>query len=331
MKTARKKGKRIMQIFGILVLIVIISMLIGTLLHETFFKKRKEQIKPYGQLVAVNDGYMHLTTMGNGNQTIVLLPGMGVGLPSADFAPLMRKLSEKYTVVTVEYFGVGFSSTTSMPRTTAQYVEEIRKALFAAGFKAPYVLMPHSISSVFSEYYAATYPTEVQAIISLDGTSTAFYAKMPAIVKKVLPIASFQQAIGTTSILAVLTTNTKNLLSYGYTEKEIKDMVAFAGFSVNDTLLEQISESAEFVRQTKDLPFPSSIPYFKIISKKTYETINKQLPMSPQEYQRQHLERIGNQVPFEILEGSHFIYLNNVERIAEITDEFLSERAIARR
>ncbi|AEV28105.1 putative hydrolase or acyltransferase of alpha/beta superfamily [Sphaerochaeta pleomorpha str. Grapes] len=326
----RKKGKRIMQIFGILVLITVIFLLIGTLLHATFFTSKKDQIKPYGQLVPVYDGYMHLTSMGSGDQTIVLLPGMGVGLPSADFAPLMRKLSEKYTVVIVEYFGVGFSSTTAIPRTTAQYVQEIRKSLSEAGFKAPYVLMPHSISSVYSEYYAAKYPQEVKAIISLDGTSTAFYAKMPAIVKAVLPIASFQQAVGTTSILAVLTTNTKKLLSYGYTEKEIKDMVTFAGFTINDTFLQQISESAEFVGQTKDLPFPPSIPYFKIISKKTYETPNKQLPMSPQEYQEQHLSRIGKQAQYEILDGSHFIYLTNIERISEITDEFLSEKAIAK-
>ena len=34
-----------------------------------------------------------------------------------------------------------------------------------AGFKAPYILMPHSISSVYSEYYATKYPKEVEAII----------------------------------------------------------------------------------------------------------------------------------------------------------------------
>jgi len=104
--------------------------------------------------VDVYDGQMHVYSMGNGEKTIVLFPGMGIGLPSADFGPLMRKLSEKYTVVTVEYFGVGFSSETSKPRTSENYVDEIRIALNQAGFEAPYVLMPHSISSVYSEYYA---------------------------------------------------------------------------------------------------------------------------------------------------------------------------------
>lgn len=119
--------------------------------------------------------------------------------------------------------------------------------------------------------------------------------------------------------------NKKQLFSYGYTEKEINDLITFAGFSINDNLLEQMSNSAEFIKQTIELPFPEPIPYFKVISKKTYETPNSQIKMTSQEYQSKHLERIGKHVKYEILEGTHFIYLNNVDRIAEITDDFLFE------
>jgi len=312
-----------MLIFGIIVTVLAVCMLIGTILHATLLTSKKNRIEPVGELVAVEDGYMHVRSMGKGKDTVVLLPGLGIGLPSVDFAPLMRKLSEKYTVVVVEYFGVGFSSPTSIPRTSGQYVEEIRSALTKAGFKGPYVLMPHSISSVFSEYYASTYPTEVKAIISLDGTSSAMYEKMPKIVKALLPIAKVQQTIGMTSLLARLVTNKKDLLAHGYSEQEIEALILFAGFTINDTLLEQVSESGEFIGQTLKLPFPSSVPYYKVISKKTYETPNKQLHMTPQEYQTKHLERIGAHAQFEILEGSHFIYFNNVDRIAAITDDFL--------
>lgn len=322
-KFRRKRGKKIMIIFGIIVAVIGFVMLVGGILQATYFRGKLEQIKPYGQLVDVEDGQMHVYSMGNGEKTIVLLPGMGVGLPSADFSPLMRKLSEKHRVVTVEYFGVGFSSKTSRPRTTENYVEEIRAALSQAGFRPPYVLMPHSISSVYSEYYAAKYPKEVEALISLDGTSTAFYEDMPSFVKFVLPVAKFQQTTGTLSILAQLTTNKQRLLSYGYTEKEVRDAITFGGFTMNNNILEQISSSSEFIKQTMDLPFPESVPYFKVISKKTYETPNKQLKITPKEYQHKHLERIGNHVQYEILDGTHFIYANNVDRIAEIADEVL--------
>lgn len=314
-----------MMILGIIVAVVTACMVIGGILHATYFKGKFDQIKPYGQLVDVDHGKIHVHSMGKGEKTIVLLPGMGVTLPAADFAPLMRKLSEKYTVVCVEYFGVGFSSETSKARTCENYIEETRTALSQAGFKAPYVLMPHSISTVYSEYYAAKYPEEIEGIISLDGTSTAFYEEMPAIVKHIFPIVKFQQAIGTTSLIAPLTVNKNHLLSKGYTEKEINDMITFAGFSMNSTVLEQMASSSEFIKQTMDLPFPKFIPYFKVISKRTYETPNKQIKMTPQEYQHKHLERIGEHAKYEILEGNHFIYLNNVDRIAEITDELLLE------
>jgi len=321
-----KKGKKVMMILGIIIAVIVVCMSIGALLQATYFKGKLEQIKPYGKIVDVDGGQMHVYSMGNGETTIILLPGLGVALPSADFSPLMRKLSEKYTVVCVEYFGTGFSSGTSKPRTCENYVEETRTALGKAGFRAPYVLMPHSISSVYSEYYAAKHPEEIEAIISLDGTTTAYYGKMPAFIKYVLPISKFQQAIGTTSLIAPLAVSKKSLLLNGYTGKEINDIITFSGFSLNDTLLEQILNSSEFIKQTIDLPFPESIPYFKVISKQTYEAPNselKKINMTPQEYQRQHLERIGKHVEYEILEGTHFIYVNNVDRIAEIADEFL--------
>ena len=312
------------MIFGIIVAVFAVFMLIGAILHATYFKGKMEQIEPYGKLVNVKDGKMHVYSMGNGEKTIVLLPGMGIALPSADFAPLIRKLSEKFTVVCVEYFGVGFSSETSSPRTCENYVEEIRTALSQAGFKAPYVLMPHSISSVYSEYYAAKYPEEVEALISLDGTSTAFSGyEMPSFVKSLLQVAKFQQGIGFLSLLAPLTVKKSYLLSNGYTEKEINDMITYVGFTINNNVLEQMGNSCEFIKQAMNLPFPESIQYFKVISKKTYETPNKQLKMSPQEYQKQHLERIGTHAKFEILDGTHFIYINNVGKIAEIADNLL--------
>jgi len=324
MKILIIKGVKIMIVLGIIVAVIAVCMLIGAILHSTYFKEKLEQIEPYGQLVDVDDGQMHVHSMGNGEKTIVLLPGMGVSLPSAEFAPLMRKLSEKYTVVCVEYFGVGFSSKTAKLRTCENYVEETRIALDKAGFKAPYVLMPHSISSIYGEYYAAKYPEEVEAVISLDGTSSAYCGnEMPSFIKSLLQVAKFQQGIGFTSLLALLTVNKANLILNGYTQKEISNMITFAGFSINSNFLEQMGNTSDFIKQTMNLPFPESVPYFKVISKRTYETPNKQLKMTPQEYQHKHLERIGENAKYEILDGNHFIYLNNVDRIAEITDDLL--------
>jgi len=97
-----------------------------------------------------------------------------------------------------------------------------------------------------------------------------------------------------------------------------------AGFSMNDNTLEQIECTTDYVKDANKLTYPANVPYFKIISRQTYEAKNNQIKIAPQEYQQQHLARIGAQAKYEILDGTHFIYLKNVERIFEIADEFLS-------
>ncbi len=312
-----------MMVLGIAIGLMAVVTLVGALARATYFSSKKNSIKAYGQLVDLPEGRMHVYSMGAGSETIVLLPGLAMTLPSAEFSPLMRALSKEHRVVCVEYFGVGFSGQTLSARTCENYVEETRSALRLAGFNPPYVLMPHSISSVYSEYYAAKYPSELRAIISLDGTTSAEFEEMPAFLKAVFPLLKFQQSLGTSALLAPLISNRKRLSAQGYSDKEISDMIAFAGFVINDNVVEQMANTVEFIKAANALPYPASVPYMKIISRQTYETPNPQLKTTPQEYQRRHLERIGTQARYEILEGNHFIFLNNAENIAAIVRKFL--------
>ncbi|HBN83754.1 MAG TPA: alpha/beta hydrolase [Clostridiales bacterium] len=313
-----------MKVLLIILLVVVVCAAGGAICYATLFKKNKEKIKPYGQMVPVYDGQMHLYHMGSGQDTIVLLAGMGISLPCADFGPLMRALSKKYTVVCVEYFGVGFSTLTKRERTCDHYTEEIRTALRAAGFKTPYIFMPHSMSGVYCEYFASKYPDEVKAIISLDSTSTAYIGMdMPGSLKSLLNAAKIQQAIGFNSIWAVIGTNRKKLASYSYTRKEINDLIIYAGFAINDNSLEQIARSTEYIKETNQLVYPDTVPYLKFISGQTYETKNFQIKQSPADYQKEHLARVKAESNYEVLEGNHFIYLNNENRILELTEAFL--------
>lgn len=315
-----------MNELSVVIFVILAIFLTGSILQTTYFKSKRKKIKPYGKLVEVKDGKMHVHSAGSGVKTIVLLPGMGIPFPAADFGPLMRRLGEEYTTVCVEYFGVGLSSGTKTARTSENYVEEVRTALNKAGFKPPYVLMPHSISSVYSEYYASRYPEEIEAVISLDGTTSAHYEIMPDFVGKILKAAKFQQALGFSSVLSHLTVKRKDLINKGYTDQEISDQVVMAGFNINNTVLEQIVNSAEFIKQTMEMPYPKTVPFFKIISKDTYEKPNKQLKtVTPQEYQHNHLDRIGPHAEYKILEGNHFIYHNNADKIFDITESVLKK------
>ncbi len=118
--------------------------------------------------VKVNDKTMHACVKGSGEKTIVMLSGWGTENPIDDFTPLANKLSDEYKVVILEYFGYGTSDITENARTNEDIVNEIRTALKELDIKPPYILMPHSMSGLYSLYYADKYPDEVEGIIGID-------------------------------------------------------------------------------------------------------------------------------------------------------------------
>lgn len=65
----------------------------------------------------------------------------------------------------LEYFGYGLSDITSDERSNELMIEEIRCVLTELKIEPPYILMPHSMSGLYSIYYANKYPSEISAII----------------------------------------------------------------------------------------------------------------------------------------------------------------------
>jgi pimeloyl-ACP methyl ester carboxylesterase len=311
-----KKGSKSMIIAAIIVGVIVGLNLIGFAVNKIFFSNELQSVTPYGEMVEVHGQKMHVYSMGSGAETIVLLPGFGVSLPSADFGPLMRELSKQYTVVCVEYFGIGFSEQTESPRTNENITEEIRTALSLAGFSAPYILMPHSASGIYSEYYAAKYPEEVSAIVMLDTTSTAVDAKgnMP---KFVYGIGKLQQATGLTRLTMGLVPTTQKEEN-GYTAKEIADYKLFTMHVLNDTMIDQSFRMIDNILEVKALPFPVDVPVLKIITTQSVKRVGEA-------YQADHLKRLGANVPSILIDSTHFIYQTHVADLIKATQDFLHQ------
>lgn len=309
-----KRGKRAMTVLAVILGIIVGFNIIGLAANKVFFVNELEAVSPYGKLVEINGQKMHVYSMGDGERTIVLLPGFGVSLPSADFGPLMRELAKEYTVVCIEYFGIGFSDQTDTPRTNKNYTEEIRTALSLTGFKAPYILMPHSASGVYSEYYAAKYPDEVSAIVMLDTTSTAqTEGKNPP--KFLYRLGKWQQACGLTRIANILVAPSQKAEN-GYTEKEIRDYKLFTNHVLNDTIIDQSYRLLDNIYEVNAIAFPQKTPVLKLISSQTQEKVGAA-------YQANHLNRLGVKAESKVINGSHFMYQTNVNDICEAAHTFL--------
>lgn len=315
-KIKMKRGRKVMTVVAIILGIIVGLNIIGFAVNKIFFANELEAVSAYGQMVKVNGEEMHVYSMGTGEKTLVLLPGFGVPLPSADFGPLMRELSKEYTVVCIEYFGIGFSDQTDTPRTNENYMEEIRTALSLAGFKAPYVLMPHSASGIYSEYYAAKYPDEVSAIIMLDTTSTA-KTEAKNLPKFVYTLGKLQQACGLSRIANGLVTPAQKVEN-GYTEKEISDYKLFAYHVLNDTIIDQSYRMLDNINEVSAIAFPGDIPVLKLISSQAVKKVGA-------EYQTNHLNRLGANVESKTIDGSHFFYQTKVKDISDTTNSFLEK------
>ena len=306
-----------MIIFLIVLGILVCLNIFGFAVNRIFFSNELSAALPYGQMTEVDGKKMHVYSLGSGRQTVVLLPGFGVSLPSADFGPLMRELSGHYTVVCVEYFGIGFSDQTDSPRTNANYIKEIRTALSLAGFTPPYVLMPHSASGIYCEYYAARYPDEVSAIIMLDTTSTAIKAKGGNPPRFIYSIALLQQATGFTRITAGLVPPAQKPEN-GYTAKEIGDYKLFTYHVLNNTIIDQSMRMLDNIKEVKEMPFPQDIPVLKLISSQSQKSVGN-------EYQASHLARLGSAAESIIIDSNHFIYQGRSIDICRAAETFLEK------
>ena len=158
--------------------------------------------------------------------------------PIDDFFPLYEKLSKDYKVVVLEYFGYSGSDITSDERTNAAIVQEIRTALCKLNINPPYILMPHSMSGLYSLYYANNYPSEVSGIIGIDMS---------------LPQRQLEQWNEETFEKAKLSSESSNL---------------------NVSMINQWNKFYDNSKELKDLKYPPNLPVLAFLTKKQIEEAN---------------------------------------------------------
>ena len=68
---------------------------------------------------------MNVYSVGNGDNTIVLMSGLGTTSPILDFQPLINELSKNNKVIVAESFGYGWSDLTDKERTVENIIKEL--------------------------------------------------------------------------------------------------------------------------------------------------------------------------------------------------------------
>lgn len=277
----------------------------------------------WGQYVEVKGKKMHVYTKGTKGNTIVLLPGWGTAAPVLDFEPLLNELAKQNQVVVVEPFGYGWSDLTNEERTVDNIVEELRSALHQANIKGPYILLPHSVSGIYSMYYANKYPDEIQAIAGIDITLPQaveyFKEALPQLPKSMswfVPsgLARLATYIAPSDVLPEADEGT-------YSDENLKLTKMITSWKAYNTNV--VNESRELknnINTTKELTFPPNLPVmiFTIDKNKVNEDGRSNITFYQEQLKNVHTHQLIT------LKGHHYLHWTHYKKIADDLNAFVS-------
>ena len=153
-------------------LIVVVFTLITFVVHRIRTAKEINMLKDKGYYnpVSVGEYSLNVAKFGNENSghTIVSLAGLGNGDYSVTQRHMTAELEDDYLVVFVDRAGYGLSEDTNNDMTLEYIVDDYRKALNAAKIEAPYVLISYSDAGFYANYWASSYPDEIEAVVFVD-------------------------------------------------------------------------------------------------------------------------------------------------------------------
>lgn len=313
-KAIRITGKIILWIF-----VAIIGLLLISALAHNILKSMEKHKYKIGKTIDIDGKHMQAYVTGQGEKTIVLLSGLGTASPIADFMPLADRLGTDYKVVILEYFGYGFSDSTKAERSNENIVNEIRTALNQLEIKGPYILMPHSISGVYSMYYAIKYPDEVEAIIGIDESvpNQTKISKDPDMSHSLTLLNTFGIIRDITYLLPEAEDGSNKNNDYTQEQIKIKKM-ATAWNSLNESIINEFNMVNKNTEELYDVKYPDHLPVLAILAKETVDTDKNWLPLHQQLITSPSIQKI------ETLPGEHYLHWTNADRIAELSKEFIS-------
>lgn len=195
-------------------------------------------------------------TVGDSDNVIFFLPGLGLTSPIIDMKPFASALAQKgYKVIIVEPLGTGMSDITNKKRTVGNITKELHNLIKKMGYKE-YSIMGHSISGAYGLYYANKYPKEVKSFISLDGS-------VPAQIENTLLMEA--EKMNLDSIKSLIESGQdipseyylSSIYGYSYTAEE-KDFIKqiFINRQINTSLLNEYDELENNLNKCMDFKFP---------------------------------------------------------------------------
>ncbi|MDQ0643913.1 alpha/beta fold hydrolase [Microbacterium murale] len=310
----RKPWRIALTTVGVIVAIPVLLLTTTTVVNVVATAVEKDSIESYGQLVPVDGKQMNVVVSGAGDETIVLLPGLGTAAPGLDFRPLIDELDDTYRVVAVEPFGTGLSDATDTPRTAQNITREVHEALQQLDVDR-YALMGHSIAGIYALTYAAAYPDELTAFVGID-SSVPDQPGMDDPVQTSTLVAL--RNLGITRILTAIAGDPFAGLPY---DEHVKEQMALLTTknATASTLIDEMDRIPANFAAASGMTFPPNLPVLLFVVSDGAEVPGW---MALHEEQAASVD-FGQVIP---MAGEHYLHHTLSKEIAQDTAIFLSSR-----
>ena len=154
-------------VFGLIVFVLILA-IVG-FLYENVSEARDRRFNPMsGKLVDVGGMKMHIDCTGEGSPAVILDSGLGDTYVS--WRKVQPQVSQFVRVCSYDRAGLGYSDSSSRPRTSQVIAEELHALLQSASIAPPYVLVGHSMAGYDVRLFASLYPKEVAGMVLVDAS-----------------------------------------------------------------------------------------------------------------------------------------------------------------
>jgi pimeloyl-ACP methyl ester carboxylesterase len=305
----RKFAKSLLITVGVLVAVPVLAVASTAIGNAIATQVESSQITAYGQGVKVDGKTMNVVVSGDGEETIVLLPGLGTASPGRDFQPLTDELSKGYRVVVVEPFGTGLSDATDSPRTGENIAAEIHEALQQLGV-TKYTLMAHSIGGIYALTYSAAYPDELTAFIGIDNSVPDQPGADEPIPTDAMVVL---RNLGITRLLAVIAGDPYDGLPYDDESRRQMAMLSAKNAGA-PTMIDEVEHTPGNFAAVSGTVFPAGLPVLEFVSANdTAEWIEIH---EKQAASVEHGELV-------VLDGPHYLHHELSAEISERTAAFL--------
>lgn len=309
----RKPLKSTLIIVGILVAIPVLTLATTSIVNVVATNSEVSSITPYGRLVPVDGKQMNVVVRGQGEETIVLLPGLGTAAPALDFEPLIAEFEDSYRVVAIEPFGTGLSDQTDVERTAANITREVHEALQFLGIDR-YVLMGHSIAGIYALTYSAAYADELIAFVGIDSSVPGQAGSDEPIPTEAMVTL---RDLGITRILSQLVGDPYAGLAYAEETKQQMTFLATKNGTA-PTILNEMENAAENFASVSEETFPKDLPVLLFVVGDAAEVEGWV------ELHERQVASVGNGQMI-ILEGGHYLHHTLSSEIARDTAAFLAK------